>query len=358
VRKPLVVVTSIDPGAMDGAMMSLCWDLPQAVAVRHRIDPVSQVLTRIVSDASGVIEREEFALEHACVSCALREDVVPTLERLARDSRWSTIVAGLPIGAEAEQLGNVLARDSRLARRLRLSSVVAALGAERLVDDLLSDALLEERGLHTNPDDERGVGEVACAQIEYADVLILAEDPGAEATDLVHALAQPDALLIAGADQVDGTALANRRRQHKHTSAWCSPLPHAAIPPLTAGHAWRLELSSPRAFHPDRLLDQIESLGGGRHRSRGCFWVPTRPELILEWAGAGGQLSIGPHGTWGRRAPQTRLVLTGLGPTPTELVRAFEDLLVATDESHSEQPRWTVLEDGLEPWLGDIRDVA
>jgi G3E family GTPase len=358
-RTPLVVVTGVDRQAMDSAMMSLSWDLPRAVAVRHWIDPASQVLTRVVSDASGVLEREEIALEHACVSCALREDILPTLERLAQDPRWQTIVSCLPVGTEADQLGHVLARDTRLARRLRLSSVVTALGATRLAEDLLSDDLLRHRDLHTNPDDERGLGEVACAQVEYADVLVLQEDPGAEAVDLVRALARPEALLIAGADQVVGEALAGRRHRHERTSAWCSPLLQEELPLLGRSSAWRLGLSSPRAFHPERLLDQIERLGTGRHRSRGCFWVPTRPDLALEWGGAGGQLSIGVHGTVGRGTPQTRLLFTGVGCFPQDgLVEAFEGLLVTSTEARLDPQTWDVAEDGLEPWLGDIREVA
>jgi G3E family GTPase len=356
-RTPLVVVTGVDPNAIDGAMVSLSWDLPRAVAVRHRIDPVTQVLTRIVSDATGVLEREDIALEHACVGCALREDILPTLERLARAEDWSTIVSCLPTGTEAEQLGNVLARDTRLARHLRLSSIVTAVGAQRLVEDLLGDDLLYERGLHTNPDDERGVGEVACAQIEFADVVILADDPGAQGRDLVAALARPDALLAIGADQLDGNALTDRRHQHKHTTAWSSPMLRVEVPDLGDSHAWRLNLSSPRPFHPTRLLDQIERLGGGRHRSRGCFWLPTRPGMVQEWGGAGGQLSIGSHGTWGRHTPVTRLLFTGLGTAPTELTRAFEDLLVTPDEALNDR-YWSVAEDGLEPWLGDICDAA
>lgn len=357
-RTPLVVVTGVDPTAMDSAMMNLSWDLPQAVAVRHRIDPESQILSRVVSDATGMLERADIELEHACVSCALREDILPTLERLARDGRWATIVSCLPTGTEADHLASVLARDSALARHLRLSSVVAAVGTERLVDDLLSDDLLNERGLHTNPDDERGVGEVGCAQIEFADALMLEGDPGAESTDLVRALARPDAVVAIGAEQLDANALVNQRHQQKLASAWRSPESGMALPELGTSHAWRLDLSSPCAFHPDRFLDQIERLGTGRHRSRGCFWVPTRPGVVLEWGGAGGQVSIGSYSTWGRRTPMTRLIFTGLGTAPTDLACAFEDLLLTPNESLQDTQSWNVLEDGLEPWLGDIRDVA
>lgn len=357
-RTPLVVVTGVDPVAMDSTLMSLSWDLPRAVSVRHRIDPHSQVLTRTVSDVSGVLEQEHIQLEHACVSCALREDILPTLERLARDDRWSAIVAGLPTATEAGQLAHALGTDSRLARHLKLSSVMAAVGTDDVVRDLLGDDLLRERGVHTNPFDDRGVGEVACAQIEFADLVVLESDPGAEATDLIRALARPDVPVVTGADHLDAGAITRQRHQNAITNAWCSPELDTELPTLGGGRAWRLDLCSPRPFHPDRLLDQIERLGTGPYRSRGAFWLPTRPGDLLEWSGAGGQLSIGSYSRWGRRTPVTRLVFTGLGTLPSDLADAFEDILLTPPEALLDRRSWDVREDGLEPWLGDIRDVA
>jgi G3E family GTPase len=356
-RTPLVVVTGVDPASMDTTLLSLAWDLPRAVSVRHRIDPHSQVLTRTVSDATGMLEQEHVQLEHACVGCALREDILPTLERLARDDRWATIISGLPAGTEAGQLAQALATDSRLARHLKLSSVITSVGAVNVVRDLLSDDLLRERGVHSNPHDDRGVGEVACAQVELADVVVLDADPGAEGTDLLHALARPGTPLVLGADQLDGGQLTADRHHHSLASAWCSPEPDVVLPELGPSHAWRLDLRSTRPFHPDRLLDHIERLGSGAHRARGCFWVPTRPGDMLEWSGAGGQLSIGGYSPWGRRRPTTRLLLTGLGTPPSDLRAAFEDIILTPQEARHQQP-WDVIEDGLEPWLGDIRDVA
>ncbi|WP_341241561.1 GTP-binding protein [uncultured Nocardioides sp.] len=357
-RTPLVVVTGVEATAMDTTMMSLSWDLPRAVVVRHRIDPHSQVLSRVVSDATGVLEHEQVQLEHACVGCALREDILPTLERLARDGRWSAIVSGLPTGTEAGQLAHALTSDARLARRIKLSSVVAALGGDDVVRDLLSDTLLRERDAHTNPDDDRGVGEVACAQVELADLVVLGGRADTGARDLVRALARPDADVVPDPADLDPTTIASQRHQPTRAGAWLSPDLHTELPALQGGSAWRLDLCSPRPFHPERLLDQIERLGTGRFRSRGSFWLPTRPGVQLEWSGAGGQLSIGSLSPWGRRTPVTRLVLTGLGTVPDDLAPAFEDILLTPTEALLDPRSWTVREDGLEPWLGDIRDAA
>ncbi len=358
-RTPVIVITGTDRAAMDSAMVAVLWDLPSAVAVAHRINPTAQVLTRVVSDSSGVIEREDIPLEHACISCALREDIVPTLERLARDGRWRTIVSCLPIAAEAEQLGTLLTRDPRLARHLRLSAVIAAAESEGLAADLLGDDLLRERDLHSSPDDDRGLGEAQSSLIEYADLVVLASPPDPRTHDLVHALARPDALVVIGSENIVASSLASIRHQHATAMAWRIPVTNARMPALGSSHAWRIDLSSTRPFHPERLVDQISRLGSGAHRSRGCFWLPTRPGLLAQWEGAGGQLSIGPHSPMGHRRPLTRLIFTGLDPIPAGLVDAFDELLLTpVEESTAAARSWHVAEDGLEPWLGDIHEAA
>jgi G3E family GTPase len=356
-RKPLVVVTGVAADAMDEAMLSLSWDAPRAVTVRHRIDPWTQVLTRTVSDVDGIVERAETELAHACVTCAVREDVLPTLERLSADDRYESLIACLPTGAAADQVSAVLAGRSRLSSRLRLATVVAALTAQQVVPDLLGDDLLCERDVHSGPDDRRGHGEVACALVEAADAVVLTGDEaGQEELDLVRALARPETTIHRGIEEL-GASSVDARRDHRRAAAWCATAGTPPLPPLGPSLAWRLDLSAERAFHPQRLLDQVSRLGGGRHRSRGCFWVPTRPWLLGEWAGAGGQLSIGSGGEWGTQPPRTRLIMTGIGRPPADLVAAFDDLLLTPQEDRR-AGGWCSTEDGLEPWLGLIGRVA
>lgn len=358
-RTPLLVVTGIDRAAMDSAMLSLLWDLPGAVGVRHTIDPEAQTLTRVVSDLDGVRESVQIDLEHACIGCAIREDIVPTLVRLAREGRWTTIVATLPVGAEADNLSRVLTRDPGIVRRIRLAGVVAALGSAEVTSDLLGSDLLHERGLHSSPDDERGVGETACALVEYADVVVVPSESSADARDLLDALRRPDAQLVVGSEHLDAASLAAGRHQSSAAAAWRNPMAGPALPALPLGsRAWRLDLTSPRPFHPGRLVDQIERLGGGDHRSRGSFWVPTRPTVAGLWDGSGGQLSIGQHREWGATPPATRIVFTGIGAPPSDLEVAFADLLVATQETGSTDIALSAHEDGLEPWLGEIHRAA
>ncbi|UUW90552.1 GTP-binding protein [Nocardioides sp. WV_118_6] len=353
-RVPVVLLAGVDPDAMATTMVGLQFDLPGAVACRHTIDVERGVLTRTVSDLSGVIETHETLLEHACVSCAIREDILPTLERLARDGRWHSIVAHLPVGAEAAHLCAALTWDTRLARFLRVSAVVTAVAGQHPVRDLLGDDLLADRGHHCAHDDRRGVGEVLAAMIEHADVVALDDTFAPVAAGLVRSLARPDAAVVDGVHRLGGETLLGRLHQHSRTEAWTSPVRTDALPVVPAEGVWQLDLQSLQPFHPERLLESLERLGAGAHRSRGCFWLPTRPGRVLEWDGAGGQLSIGDHGSWGTRRPFTRIVATGVGVAPDHLRPAFADLLVDAGESGAHADT----EDGFEPWLGPIRKAA
>lgn len=360
-RVPVVLISGVQEGAMVSAGLSLQLGLPGAVSVRHTIDPGRQLLTRIVSDVTGVLEREELDLAHACVSCAIREDIVPTLERLAARGRWGSIVACLPIAAEATQVCRVLARSPRTAPHVTISAVVAALDGTSVADDLLGEDLLDERGLATSEDDRRGVAEVASAMVEYADLVCLTQMPDGDELGLLAALARPRIPLVTDPSTIDADTLVAGIHRHQAVEAWVAEVRRGALPPLPPTGVWRLDLCSDRPFHPLRFQDELTILGGGLRRSRGCFWLPTRPGAICVWDGAGGQASVGSTQKWGRETPLTRITVIGLDDdleSRAEIEGAFGRCLLTDDELATRGRIWEESWDGLEPWLGPIEHAA
>ncbi|TQL68383.1 G3E family GTPase [Nocardioides albertanoniae] len=357
-RTPVILVSGVEESSMLSATISLQFGLPDTVIVRHAIDPERQLLTRIVSDLTGVIEHEEIGLAHACVACAIREDIVPTLERLASQGRWRSVVACLPVAAEAIQVCRVLAWAPRMAPHITIAAVVAALDGTTVADDLLGPDLLDERGLATSEDDRRGVAEVAGAIVEYADVVCLTEPPEPEEQSLVATLAQPRTPVVTDPSLLDAAGLVAGVHRHHAVEAWVAEVRREPLPPLPEGGAWRLDLRSERPIHPMRFQDELETLGGGPRRSRGCFWVPTRPDDICVWDGAGGQASVGSTMKWGRSARLTRIVVMGLDEESAEISGAFERALLTDTEIAQRGQIWEESWDGLEDWLGPIGRAA
>lgn len=353
-RTPVVLVTGLHMESMAATTMALQWDLPKAVVVRHTIDARTSQLHRMVSDVSGIVEEAWIDLEHACTNCALREDIIPTLERMAASNRWETIIAHLPISCEALQVCRVAAQRRSSRTKLQIASIVTAVDGATVIGDVLGDDLLRERDLETSSDDGRGVGETLATMVEYADVIAAMNEVGSPDAELLDSLKRPDAVVVDGVGLLDAGMLVRGLHRHRRSEDWIGAVRRGDLALGAGEHVWTTELTSWRPFHPGRLLANIEALGGGPHRSRGCFWVPSRPHDIGGWEGAGGQVSVGITGHWDGEEPLTRLIVSGIGEGRAQLEEVFERTLLSDDELSSGTGGWVGRRDGLEPWLGEI----
>lgn len=358
-RVPVVMVCGIDTSVTSVTAAALAWDAPAAVTVRHDIDVEREVLTRTVADVHGVVERVDIDVEHACVSCAIREDIVPTLERLAAEGRWGTIVAQLPPTAPASQVCRMIDWEPTAAPHVRVAAVVAAFEGASTPDQLLGSDLLVELDLPVRPDDRRGIGETASELVEFADVVVVAGEPDSDGVGLATVMARPGAQVVSDVADLDTSVLVAGVHTCAINDAWAAEVRREVLPQRSKGRAWMLDVHSDRPLHPGRLRDTITELGGGPRRMRGCFWLPTRPHQVCVWDGAGGSVSIGTSQFWGvGEPPLTRIVVIGLDDGRDELAAAFEACLLTDAEMAEIGPYWEAYEDGYEPWLGPIRRAA
>lgn len=351
-RKPLSVLSTLDPVLRDTAIFGLVIDRPGLVVLRH--DIVDGGIRRVVVDAGGVIEDLLVPLAHACLSCSVREDAVPTLERLAADPRWDAVLLTLPVSAESLPVVRAL-ND---LRGLRLARVLTVIDGSTAQDDLLGDDLLVERGIALTEDDGRAVAEAAAAQLGHADLVVVEGAIDPVGSDLLDHLRAADSGRIAGLAALSVDAVVAGTHDRTAGERRLDPLAVAPRPQAPTAHGvWTLDLRSDRPLHPERLVADVHRLGDTPFRSRGHFWVPSRPDSICVWDGAGHQLSLGAMGHWGGREPATRLVITGIGPGRHELVAAFEDVLLTAEEYGEGMHAWLGRADVLEPWLGERSGV-
>lgn len=350
---PVILVTGIDPQSMAALTIAVQWDLPNSVVVRYDVDGGREVLVRTVSDQRGLIQRHVIDIAQACLNCAIRGDLVETLERLGAQGRWGAIVAQLPAATDAAGICRVIGYDPQAAPHVRLSAAVVALEGGAVGDDLLGDDLLIERDLPVREDDERGVGETAAALVEYADLVVAAGLTSA-GRGLLHALVRPGVRVVESAADVAVAELLVGLHLHERSEEWVQVVRRDLLADRGAEGTWQVDVSSPRPFHPDRLRERIEDLGRGRRRSRGCFWLPSRPHQVCQWDGAGGMVSIGVADDWAEGDQLTRIVIVGTDDGREVLADAFADCLL-TDQELAERGRyWEVDSDGMEPWLGPV----
>ncbi|WP_344804260.1 GTP-binding protein [Microlunatus ginsengisoli] len=372
---PVLIVTACDHISRETATAGLAVDLPHAVWVDYAPSGDGCVRRRVGGwreSAYDAVYDDLIALDHDCVSCTVREDLVATVDQLSRAGRWTGVIVLPPVAAAAAPLAHQLhhgLRDGRLTG-VRIAGVIGVVDRGRVAEDLLGDDLLAERGLALGRLDRRAVGEALSAQLEFADVVVGIGDPDPIGESLLRRVLPPSTDLWLGWAERAGARLIARRHDHDLACDRIDPLrlwpvhvdrPGEAGPaadgpgedrPARRPDVWTIELSSSRPLHPGRLRDRIDALGSGRIRARGHFWLASRPDVACAWDASGGQLSIGTIGGWAGEQPGTRLVITGIDPADRRrIVAAFEGVPITRAEE-IDVLGWTGGTDGFEPWLG------
>jgi len=354
-RFTISTLSTIDPVLRSAVSMSLALDRSDTVVVHH--DLVGDEIRRVVSDAFGVIESTSTELEHACLSCAVREDLLPALARLKEQDRWSRALVALPVTAESAPVTRALhdaARRGGMLEGSRLGAVVCAVDADSIADDAFSDDFLADLGRELVEDDERVLGEAVAPMLAHADLVALVSDgpsSGAARATVDHLRGRGSRVLESPTECLDGEAVMATEHRCGRALGRIDPLRIDRHVAADREGVWTVELASDRPFHPERLRENIRDLGGHPVRTRGHFWIPSRPDEACAWDGAGRQVSVGTVGRWGRHPRGTRIVATGRGGERTAIEAAFRASLVT--EGDPEAVR-AVAADTLEDWLGPV----
>lgn len=266
-RTRLIVVAGLDRAATQNVSDRLMQVEPGAVVVHHDLLRVAEgVVHRHLrwaeSESSKVLE-----LAHGCVSCTLREDVLPLLRRLAERDGVSRIVLQLDPLMEPEPvcwtLASAVVGDVTLSELVDVEAVVAVVDEGTWLVDATGDEDLADRELGAVAEDDRSLAQVAVDQVAFADAVVLAgrADDGWTAIRLgavLDRLAPGAPRTWLGDDDLAGILevipAAARRGAVEDAHA---PLLRGA-PPLEPDSGVALTLfRARRPFHPVRLHDTI-----------------------------------------------------------------------------------------------------
>ncbi|MCS0639009.1 GTP-binding protein [Streptomyces sp. LP05-1] len=293
----VAVVAGLHAEARTATVDRLLATVPGSVALHHDLATAAgrRTVTRTVRDATGVLSSGEAPLVNDCACCALREDLVPELERLAGAGLTRLAVVELWDSVEPKAMAEVVADAG-----LELGAVITAVDPALILSCLGNGDDLAEAGLAAAPSDRRTVADTWARQLEYAPVLAVLDNPAADDEDRallaqLHPTARrvpvPDgdgalaAAALAGFD-VEAAAAA----QHPA----CALLPQEAEAAGVGTYVWHRR----RPFHPGRLYAALEDLTCAAARSRGRFWLADHPDTLLAWDAAGGALCVESAGPW------------------------------------------------------------
>ncbi|WP_017591904.1 CobW family GTP-binding protein [Nocardiopsis potens] len=302
----VALVTGLHGGARTRAVDRLLMAEPGAIAVHHDMSRIAEgEVHRVVRDRWGVVERTRVELVHSCVSCTMRLDLIPLLCRLAeRGEHPLYVVEGwdsVPPRAIAEALTMSTVGDRPVTDLLRLSGVIGAVAADRLLGDLATADALADRGLDVAEEDARGVAEVLVEQVEYPGSVVLdAEGCTTQERDRCAAmLVQLNPAAVVAPPEGDALrVMADAGFDPEAAAARTDPA--TAQPPdfHEAGGVRTVTWRRSRPLHPGRLHGALDDVISCSVRSRGRFWLASHPDTMLAWDGAGGAVAIEPNGPW------------------------------------------------------------
>jgi G3E family GTPase len=342
----LIVLTGLTAPGVEAVVSRVRALDPDVAVLHHDLRDIGRDVVHRRFRHGGTDVTTTVDLAHGCVSCTLREDLLPQLLALAAPGGPRRIVLHLDPVLEPEQvcwaLRHVLIDGSVVSDAVDLRGVVTVVDTTSWFDDATGGAPLPDRGLVEMRDEERTVAQVAVGQAEFADLLVLtgvvdAWERARTAAVLTRLAPTAAQLRLHDVDErvflADLPAEARRGRPDDV---------HAALlrgrPPLGGDCGVRLVgFSARRPFHPGRLHDALDVLLDGVVRTRGRIWLATRPDAVLWLESAGGGLRVGHAGdwlagagdeAWEAAAPERR-ALAALGWHPLFGDRA-QDLVVLT----------------------------
>ncbi|MGV9659510.1 CobW family GTP-binding protein [Streptomyces koyangensis] len=294
---PVAIVAGLHADARRAAVEELLRTVEGSVALHHDLaTAVTGTVRRTVRDRTGELGAGDTPLVNDCACCALREDLVPELRRLAGDGHTKLAVVELWDSVEPQAMAEVVAAHG--GEELRLTAVVTAVDPALILPCLGNGDDLAESGLAAARTDRRTVADTWARQLEYAPVLAVAESEEADDEDrALLAQLHPTARHVpVGSGELGRVAFAGFDPEAASVAQHpaCALLPQEADEAGVATTVWHRD----RPFHPGRLFAALEDLACAAARSRGRFWLADRPDTLLVWDCAGGALCVEEAGPW------------------------------------------------------------
>ncbi len=263
-------------------------------------------------------EEKLVEMSNGCICCTLREDLLVEVSRLAKAGRFDYLVIESTGISEPLPVAETFTfRDEEgtsLSDVAGLDTMVTVVDAVNFSVDLDEADSLQSRGESLGEEDTRTVSDLLIDQVEFADVIVINKIDlitAAERERLEHALRQLNRhaeILYASFGkvplaQVMGTGRFDFARAAQ-SPGWLAEIRGEHTPETEEYGIGSFVYRARRPFHPTRFAEALKTdWPGNVLRSKGFFWLASRPDAAGEWSQAGGVVRHGPAGIWWAAAP-------------------------------------------------------
>lgn len=336
-------------------------------------------------------EEKLIEMSNGCICCTLREDLLLEVRRLASEGRFDYLLIEstgisepLPV---AETFTFADESGSSLSDVARLDTMITVVDAVNFLSDYDEAKYLKETDENLGEDDHRSVTDLLVDQIEFADTILISKTDLVDKSTLQRLTAvlqtlNTEAEIIpiqqgqVDVDQVLGTGKFSFERAQQ-APGWLKEMRGEHVPETEEYNISSFTYTARRPFHPQKFYDFIHSkdIKGKLIRSKGYFWLASRPGYVGKWSQAGGMARYGFAGMFWKATPIDRwpkdedhlasirnswqepfgdmrqeLVFIGQDLTQKEFTQALDKCLLNEEELLAGKELWQSLSDPFPAW--------
>lgn len=355
---------------------------------------------QLVREGGAELSRQEEKLvemSNGCICCTLREDLLLEITRLAKEGRFDYLLIETTGISEPLPIAETFtfADDDgiSLGDVAQLDTMVTVVDGYNFLKDYSSQDMLAARGESLGEEDERTVVDLLVDQIEFCDVLVLNKTDlmtPAEIGQLVGILKtlNPRAQLVHSSfgkvplERIMHTGLFDFD-QAADAPGWLQELRGEHVPETEEYGIASFVYRARKPFHPERLWQWFNTEWPGVVRSKGRYWIASRPELCATWSQAGAVTRTELAGMWWVATPseywpedadsfqhiksrweepygdrQQEIVIIGMQMDKANIEASFNACLLTEDEIALGMASWRQLTDPFPKWSVNLDDVS
>ena len=347
----------------------------------------------IVQNEVSLNRSEEKLVEmsNGCICCTLREDLLEEVTKLAREGRFDYLLVEstgisepLPV---AETFTFADENGVSLSEVAKLDTMVTVVDAVNFLKDYDQAKLLQETGESLGDEDERSVADLLVDQVEFADVILISKIDLVKSADVerltailktlnTHAKILPISHGHINIDEVLNTGLFDFEHAQQ-APGWLKEMRGEHLPETEEYGISSFSYEARRPFHPKKFHEFLHSTDkyGKLIRSKGYFWLASRPEFAGQWNQAGGIAHYGFAGMFWKSVPKKNwptdteylssinklwkepfgdmrqeLVFIGQGLNQSVIKKKLDQCLLSEEEVLRGKNYWVTLEDPFPVW--------
>jgi G3E family GTPase len=329
-------------------------------------------------------EEKLVELTNGCICCTLREDLMIEVEKLAAEGNIDYIVIEstgisepIPVAQTFTYVDEEIGID--LSKVCRLDSMVTVVDAYRFWKDYESGETLLDRKQTDDENDHRDISDLLVDQLEFANILLvnkldlIGEDYKEPFFAFLNKMNPNAEIIPIEYGRVDPARILNRQLfdfdKSSQGAGWIKELNEEHVPETDEYGITSFVYRRNRPFHPVRWNDWLTGFPQEIVRSKGFFWLATRPDMAGLLSQAGSSIMFQGAGQWIAALPkaqqkavfaddpellgrwddkhgdrQTELVFIGLDMDREEIEEDLDECLLTDEEMERD---WSELVDPL-----------